>query len=242
LDAETHGQTLNLTEAQQTQVKSILADEKTKIKPMMQQLRQNQPAEDANVNGSFDEAQARAFANKQAQLMTDLIVEKERMRSQVYAVLTPEQRQKALQLMQERQQHRQERMNMKKQAEQKQQSKSGYPFSPPSRGWAAVMPPIFSPVSWTAEPALSLWNGCPRLRCSCFVAQALFACGLCCDLCRQSAFIRVDPQYAVGFSQDCSVSPCLHGENSAFLVPTFGSIPVNFRSKLLFLLGHFVRF
>jgi Spy/CpxP family protein refolding chaperone len=114
---------LNLTEAQQTQIKGIMADEKTKIKPMMQQLRQNQQAEDANVNGSFDENQARTFANKQAQLMTDLIVEKERMRSQVYAVLTPEQRQKALQLMQERQQHRQERMSMKKQAEQKQQSK-----------------------------------------------------------------------------------------------------------------------
>jgi len=113
---------LNLTDAQQTQIKGIMADEKTKIKPMMQQLRQNQQAADANVNGSFDENQARAFANKQAQLMTDLIVEKERMRSQVYAVLTPEQRQKALQLMQERQQHRQERMS-KKQAEQKQQSK-----------------------------------------------------------------------------------------------------------------------
>ena len=114
---------LSLTEAQQTQIKSIMADEKTKIKPMMQQLRQNEQAEYANVNGSFNENQARTFANKQAQLMTDLIVEKERMRSQVYAVLTPEQRQKALQLMQERQQHRQERMNMKKQAEQKQQSK-----------------------------------------------------------------------------------------------------------------------
>lgn len=109
---------LNLTAAQQTQIKSILAEEKTKTRPMMQHLRQNEQAEDANVNGSFDENQARAFAGKQAQLMTDLIVEKERTRSQVYAVLTPEQRQKALQLMQERQQHRQERMNMKKQAEQ----------------------------------------------------------------------------------------------------------------------------
>ena len=99
------------------------AEEKTKTRPMMQQLRQNEQAENANVNGSFDENQARAFANKQAQLMTDLIVEKERTRSQVYDVLTPEQRQKALQLMQERQQHRQERMSMKKQAEQKQQSK-----------------------------------------------------------------------------------------------------------------------
>jgi Spy/CpxP family protein refolding chaperone len=90
---------------------------------MMQQLRQNQQAEDANINGSFDENQARTFANKQAHLMTDLMVENERMRSQVYAVLTPEQRQKALQLMQERQQHRQERVNSKKQAEQQQQSK-----------------------------------------------------------------------------------------------------------------------
>jgi protein CpxP len=114
---------LNLTEAQQTQIKGIMADEKSKVMPMMQQLRQNEQAENANVNGTFDENQARTFANKQAQLMTDLIVEKERMRSQVYAVLTPEQRQKALQLMQERQQHRQERMNMKKQAEEKQQSK-----------------------------------------------------------------------------------------------------------------------
>ena len=114
---------LDLTEAQQTQIKGIMADEKSKIKPLMQQLRQNEQAENANITGTFDENQARAFANKQAQLMTDLIVEKERMRSQVYAVLTPEQRQKALQLMQERQQHRQERMNMKKQAEQKQQSK-----------------------------------------------------------------------------------------------------------------------
>ena len=111
---------LNLTEAQQTQIKGIMADEKTKIKPMMQQLRQNEQAENANVNGTFDENQARTFANKQAQLMTDLIVEKERTRSQVYALLTPEQRQKALQLMQERQQHRQERM--KKHAEQKQQT------------------------------------------------------------------------------------------------------------------------
>ncbi|HEV7676117.1 MAG TPA: Spy/CpxP family protein refolding chaperone [Candidatus Angelobacter sp.] len=114
---------LNLTEAQKTQIKGIMAGEKSKIKPMMQQLRQNEQAENANVSGTFDENQARAFANKQTQLMTDLIVEKERMRSQVYAVLTPEQRQKALQLMQERQQHRQERMNMKKQAEEKQQSK-----------------------------------------------------------------------------------------------------------------------
>src|SRR5215831_4202002 len=111
---------LNLTDAQQTQIKGIMAGEKTKIQPLMQQLRQNEQAEQASINGTFDENQARAFAGKQAQLTADLIVEKERMRSQVYAVLTPEQRQKAQQLMQERQQHRQERM--KKHAEQTQQT------------------------------------------------------------------------------------------------------------------------
>ena len=112
---------LNLTEAQQTQIKGIMASEKTKIQPLMQQLRQNQKAQNANMNGNFDENQARAFAGKQAQIMSDLIVERQRMRSEVYAVLTPEQRQKAQQLMQERQQRRQERM--KQHAEQTQTPK-----------------------------------------------------------------------------------------------------------------------
>lgn len=111
---------LNLTDAQQTQIKGIMADGKTRTMPLQQQLRQNKLAENANISGSFNETQARAFAGKQAQLMTDLMVEKQRTRSQVYAVLTPEQRQKAQQLMQERQQHRQERMS--KHAEQTQQA------------------------------------------------------------------------------------------------------------------------
>jgi Spy/CpxP family protein refolding chaperone len=111
---------LNLTEAQQTQIKSIMADGKTRIKPLMEQLRQNRQAENASSNGAFDENQARAFANKQSAIMADLMVEKQRTRSQVYAVLTPEQRQKAQQLMQERRQHRQERM--KKKAEPTQQA------------------------------------------------------------------------------------------------------------------------
>jgi protein CpxP len=111
---------LNLTDAQQTQIKGIMAEEKSKIGPLRQQLRQNEQAQNANINGTFNETQARAFAGKQAQLMTDLMVEKQRTRSQIFAVLTPEQRQKAQQLMQERQQRRQERM--KKHSEQTQQA------------------------------------------------------------------------------------------------------------------------
>lgn len=111
---------LNLTEAQQTQIKGILADSRTRTKPLMQQLRQNEQAENAAINGNFDETQARAFAGKQAQIMSDLIVEKEKTKSQIYSVLTPDQRQKALQLMQQHEQRRQERLQKKSEQQQTQ--------------------------------------------------------------------------------------------------------------------------
>src|SRR5215813_6895676 len=103
-------QELNLTEAQQTQIKGIMADSKTRIKPLAQQLRQNRQAENANMTGTFNEAQARTFANQQSQIMSNLIVERERTKSQIYSVLTSDQRQKALQLMQQHEQRRQERL------------------------------------------------------------------------------------------------------------------------------------
>src|SRR5215471_4356762 len=95
---------LNLTEAQQTQIKGILAAEKSKIQPLMKQLHDNRIAANSNFTGNFDEAQVRAQANQQAQIMSDLMVERAREKSQIYAVLTPEQQAKAKQLMQERQQ------------------------------------------------------------------------------------------------------------------------------------------
>jgi len=95
---------LSLTEAQQAQIKSIWEAEKAKIQPLRRQLRQNEQAESASIRQTFDEIEARAFAGKQAQIMSDLIVEKQRAKSAIYAVLTPDQRAKAAQLLQERQQ------------------------------------------------------------------------------------------------------------------------------------------
>jgi protein CpxP len=114
---------LNLTEAQQTQIKNILADERTRTKPLMQQIRQNQQAQNAKVDGSFDETQVRAFANNQAQIMRDLIIEKQRTKSQIYSVLTPDQRQKVLQLIQQHEQRRQERLQKMSMQQQQTQSK-----------------------------------------------------------------------------------------------------------------------
>jgi protein CpxP len=99
-------QKLNLTDAQQAQIKTILQTERTKIQPLRQQLRQNRLAhtQAGNAAGMFDEAQVRAYAAKQAQIMTDLTVERERARAQIYAVLTPEQRDKAQALDRQHQQ------------------------------------------------------------------------------------------------------------------------------------------
>lgn len=90
---------LDLTADQQTQVKSLLegmqaAEEArhTKRDELRKQL------EAATANGQFDETRVRAIANEQAALMADSVVEHERMKSKIYAILTPEQRTKAEQL------------------------------------------------------------------------------------------------------------------------------------------------
>ena len=101
---------LNLSEAQQTQIGNILADERNRTRPLRVKLRQNEQAQVMKVDGSFDDTQVRAFANNQAQILRDLIIEKEKTKSQIYSVLTPDQRQKALQFIQERGQRRQERL------------------------------------------------------------------------------------------------------------------------------------
>lgn len=108
---------LNLTDAQQAQIKAILQTERAKTQPLRRQLRQNRLAQTSSTTGSFNEAQVRAFASKQAQLITDLTVERERAKSQIFALLTPDQRQKAVALMQEHEQQRQRRMQKSSQSE-----------------------------------------------------------------------------------------------------------------------------
>ena len=105
---------LNLTSDQQAKIKSILEVQRAKMQPLRQQLRQNRLAESSNSAATFNEAQVRSYAEKQAQIMTDLTVERERTKSQIFAVLTPDQRTKALALMP---QHGKRRHHRKSQAE-----------------------------------------------------------------------------------------------------------------------------
>jgi Spy/CpxP family protein refolding chaperone len=92
---------LDLTDAQQTQVKSILEAERSKVAPLFAEAAKNrQQLHESTAGGKFDEAQVRTLAAQQAQTMTEMIVEKERVKARIYnEVLTAEQRTKADQLL-----------------------------------------------------------------------------------------------------------------------------------------------
>ena len=90
---------LDLTGAQQDQVKAIWAREKPTLQPLMQQMRQfhtqiNQLAE----SGTFDEAKARALATQQSQTMAELAVQHARVKAEMIQVLTADQKAKLTKL------------------------------------------------------------------------------------------------------------------------------------------------
>jgi len=88
---------LNLTDAQQAQIKSMMDAEKSAIMPLVQQLADGQKQMlAATANGTYDDAKVHTVAASQAQVISQLLVEKEKFISDVYQrVLTPEQRTKA---------------------------------------------------------------------------------------------------------------------------------------------------
>ena len=93
---------LNLTDAQKAQIKTIMQSQRTTMRPLMQQMTQNREAMlTATSGGAFDQAKVQAIATQQAQLMSQMTVLKEQLRSQIYnTVLTPDQKAKADQMRQ----------------------------------------------------------------------------------------------------------------------------------------------
>ena len=92
---------LDLTDAQQAQVKQMWQAELPAIQPLIQQLAdQHKQMVAATGGGKFNEAQVRPIANQQAQVIAQLIVEKQKLQSQVYGILTPDQQAKMARLQQ----------------------------------------------------------------------------------------------------------------------------------------------
>lgn len=86
---------LDLSDAQKTQVKQIMTAEKPTLKPLMQQEMQNHQLMTALVRGgSFEEAKAQTIATQEAQIHTQIAVERAKIDAQVYQLLTPDQKTK----------------------------------------------------------------------------------------------------------------------------------------------------
>lgn len=98
--------TFNLTDAQQAQIKALWEAEKPNVVPLLQQLSESHKQMlAATQNGAFDEAKVTSIATQQSQTITQLLVEKEKLSSKFYQLLTPEQRSKFDSLRQQRENH-----------------------------------------------------------------------------------------------------------------------------------------
>ena len=86
---------LDLTDAQQAQVKAIMAKEKPTFQPLMLQMAQgHQQLQQLVMSSGFDEAKVRELASQQTQTMTELTVQRARVESEMLQVLTPDQKTK----------------------------------------------------------------------------------------------------------------------------------------------------
>ena len=101
---------LNLTDAQKAQIKQITDSFEASTKELRERLDALHESERASAptDGTFNEAAVRAAAQERASVMVELDVARARMASQVFAVLTAEQKAQVAARRQEMEQRRQE--------------------------------------------------------------------------------------------------------------------------------------
>jgi len=105
---------LDLTDAQQAQVKAIMAKEEPTLQPLMLQMAQgHSQLRDLVMSGSFDEAKVRELASQQTPVLTELAVQYARIGSEMMQVLTPEQKTKLTALISQHEQRMMNRMQGK---------------------------------------------------------------------------------------------------------------------------------
>lgn len=87
---------LDLTDEQKPKVKEVMEAAKTTTEALMEQTRANhEKIRGLGTDGKFDQAQVEALATEQGNLMAKMIVEKEKVKAQIFALLTDEQKAKA---------------------------------------------------------------------------------------------------------------------------------------------------
>jgi periplasmic protein CpxP/Spy len=107
---------LNLTDDQKGQIKQIFQSEKPNMKPLMQQEFQSRQQLFALVtSGNFDQAKAAAIAAQESQTHVQLEVEHAKIASQIYQLLSSDQKAKVAEMIVKHQARMQE--HLQKQSE-----------------------------------------------------------------------------------------------------------------------------
>ena len=88
---------LNLSDAQQQQIRSLWQAERPAASGLIQEFAaENTEMDQATANGNFDESRVQEIASRQSTTLSKLLVEKEHFTTKIYtSVLSPEQRTKA---------------------------------------------------------------------------------------------------------------------------------------------------
>jgi periplasmic protein CpxP/Spy len=113
---------LNLTDEQKTQIKQIFQAEKPTMKPLMQQEHAaHMQMVQLITSGTFEQTKAAAIAAQESQTHVQLEVEHAKVASQIYQLLSSDQKAKVADIIAQHQQRMQERMQNKEQAPSEQQ-------------------------------------------------------------------------------------------------------------------------
>jgi Spy/CpxP family protein refolding chaperone len=101
---------LDLTDAQQAQMKTIMHTQRESMKPLFQQSRQIEQQLHQYVEGTFDETKVRALATQEALIEAELTVAQTRTHNQLFQLLTADQQTKMKQFEATHQARMQKRM------------------------------------------------------------------------------------------------------------------------------------
>jgi len=85
---------LDLTDAQRSQVKTVMHKEHAAMKPLMQQLHQMNQELKQYSEGTYEEAKVQALVSQQAQTLVQMKVQETRIHNELFQLLTPEQQSK----------------------------------------------------------------------------------------------------------------------------------------------------
>jgi periplasmic protein CpxP/Spy len=107
---------LDLTDAQQTQIKQIHENAKPAMQPLLDQERQSHQAlMQLITSGSFTEAAAKKILDQESAVHEQMTLQHAQLAAQAYQLLTPEQKTKLAQVIARHQQQAQERMQQRMQ-------------------------------------------------------------------------------------------------------------------------------